>query len=217
MKHLRLTIKAGGGQNESASMFQELSIAPYLDRVVGLHLNASDSRLGLLIYIEGDVDIFRNQIQQKPEVLDFSIIEIGDSCFYTYFQTELNEISKQLFATLTRGSLLMVPPYVYGDGSVTISLFGPTDEVQEAVAKVPPPFEVKINEVSGLGAIPGLSEPLLSERQHEALEAAKDIGYYDIPRQGTYEDIAARIECAPSTAAEHLRKAESKIVRVYHL
>lgn len=217
MKHLRLTIKAGGGQDESASMFQELSNAPYLDRVVGLHLNASDTRLGLLIYIEGDVDVFRNQIQQKPEVLDFAIMETGDSCFYTYFQTELNELSQQLFATLTRGSLLMVPPYMYGDGSVTISLFGPTDEVQAAVAKVPAPFEVKVNEVSGLGAIPGLSEPLLSERQHEALEAAKDIGYYDIPRQGTYEDIAARIGCASSTAAEHLRKAESKIIRATRL
>lgn len=213
MKHLRLTIKAGGGQDESASMFQELSMAPYLDRVVGLHLNASDTRLGLLIYIEGDIDTFRNQIQQKPEVLDFEIMITDDSCFYTYFQTELNGISKQLFATLTRGSLLMVPPYNYGDGSVTISLFGPTDEVQEAVAQVPDPFEVTINEVSGMEATPGLTEPLLSERQYDALEAATDIGYYDIPRQGTYEDIAARIGCAPSTAAEHLRKAESKIIR----
>lgn len=217
MKHLRLTIKPVGGQDESTSMFQELSSAPYLDRVVGLHLNASDNRLGLLIYIEGDVDAFRNQIRKKPEVLDFEIMETGDSCFYTYFQNELNEISKQLFATLTRGSLLIVPPYAYGDGSVTISLFGPTDEVQAAVANVPAPFEVKVNEVNGLGAIPGLSEPLLSERQHEALEAAKDIGYYDTPRQGTYEDIAARIGCAPSTAAEHLRKAESKIMRATRL
>ncbi|WP_323173631.1 helix-turn-helix domain-containing protein [Natrialba sp. PRR66] len=194
-------------------MFQELSKAPYLDRVVGLHLNASDNHLGLLIYIEGDIDAFRNQIQQKPEVLDFEIMVTDDGCFYTYFQTELNEVSKQLFATLTRGSLLMVPPYNYGDGSVTISLFGPTDEVQEAVAKVPAPFEVTINEVSGMEATPGLTEPLLSDRQHDALEAAKDIGYYDLPRQGTYEDIAARIGCAPSTAAEHLRKAESKIIR----
>jgi predicted DNA binding protein len=217
MKHLRLTIKAGGGQDESASMFQELSRAPYLNRVVGLHLNASDNRLGLLIYIEGDIDAFRNQIQQKPEVLDFEIMVTDDSCFYTYFQTELNEISKQLFATLTRGSLLMVPPYNYGDGSVTISLFGPTDEIQEAVAKVPAPFEVKINEVSGMEATPGLTETLLSERQHDALEAAKNIGYYDIPRQGTYKDIATRIECAPSTAAEHLRKAESKIIQANHL
>jgi predicted DNA binding protein len=217
MKHLRLTIKTGGDRDESASMFQELSSASYLDRAVGLHLNASDDQLGLLIYIEGDVNVFQNQIQQKPEVLDFEIMETGDSSFYTYFQTELNEISEQLFATLTRGSLLMVPPYTYGDGSVTISLFGPTDEVQTAVAKIPAPFEVKINEVSGLGAIPGLSEPVFSERQYDALEAAKDIGYYDIPRQGTYEDIAARIGCAPSTAAEHLRKAEAKIIRTTRL
>jgi hypothetical protein len=36
--------------------------------------------------------------------------------------------------------------------------------------------------------------------------------YYDSPRRATGEDVAAVMDCAPSTAAKHLRKAESKLV-----
>ncbi|WP_330630429.1 helix-turn-helix domain-containing protein [Halocatena halophila] len=217
MKHLRLTIEPVGGRDESPSMYQVLASAPYLDHVVGLHLNASDDRLGLLIYIEGDIDAFRSQISTHPSVLDFELLATGAGSFYTYFHNELTAASKELFATLTAGSLLMVPPYNYGDGSVTVSLFGPTEEIQSALEHVPDAFAVTVEQVSGMGALPGVSEPLLSTRQRQALEAAKAVGYYQLPRQGSVEEIATLIDCAPSTAAEHLRKAESKILQTTRL
>lgn len=70
-----------------------------------------------------------------------------------------------------------------------------------------------VNAVSGMIATPGLAETLLSVRQREALETALEVGYYDLPRSGDYRTIAARMDCVPSTAAEHLRKAESKVLR----
>jgi predicted DNA binding protein len=54
---------------------------------------------------------------------------------------------------------------------------------------------------------------VLSDRQREAVRAALDIGYYDQPRGATHEDVAAALDCAPSTASEHLRKAEAELVR----
>jgi predicted DNA binding protein len=62
-------------------------------------------------------------------------------------------------------------------------------------------------------AAPGILESLLSERQREAIAVAVDRGYYEIPRQMSHEDVAAAVDCAPSTAAEHLRKAESKLLQ----
>jgi predicted DNA binding protein len=38
------------------------------------------------------------------------------------------------------------------------------------------------------------------------------LGYYDVRRDPTVEDVAAEPGCATATAAEHLRKAESTIV-----
>ena len=214
MRHVRLTVAPVDGDVEVPTMYRVLSGAPYLDRVVGLHWNVSGDRLGLMVYAEGDVEAFRDEIRAIPAVLDFEIVSAGDNRFYAYLRNELNDLSRRLFGTFTRGSLLVVPPVDYGgDGSATLSVFGPIDEVQAAVREVPPPFEVTIDEVSGMGATPGLAETSLSARQREAVEAAIAVGYYDIPRKGDYGAIAAKMGCAPSTAAEHLRKAESKVLR----
>jgi len=52
----------------------------------------------------------------------------------------------------------------------------------------------------------------LSDRQREATDAALDLGYYEIPREADHRDVASALDCAPSTTAEHLRKAEAKLV-----
>ena len=213
MRHVRLTVRPVGGEVEVPEMYQILSNASYLDRVVGLHWNVSGDRLGLMVHAEGDVEEFREALQRVPAVLDFEVLPAGDG-FYAYLQNELNDLSQRLFGTFTRGSLLVLPPLAYGgDGSATISVFGPLEEVQAAVEEVPAPFEVTIGEVSGMGATPGLAGALLSPRQREAVEVAIEVGYYDVPRVGDHEAIAERMGCAPSTAAEHLRKAESKVIR----
>ena len=214
MRHVRLTVAPVGREDETPVMYRVLSGAPYLDRVVGLHWNVSGDRLGLMVYAEGDVETFREEVGGVPEVLGFEAVSAGDDRFYAYLRNELNDLSRRLFGTFTRGSLLVLPPLEYGgDGSVTFSLVGPTDEVGAAIEEVPAPFEATVGGVSGMGSVPGLVGTSLSARQREAVEAAIAVGYYDIPRRGDYETIAARMGCAPSTAAEHLRKAESKVLR----
>ncbi len=215
MRHVRLTVTPADAGDDLPEMYRALSAAPYLDRVVGLHWNVSGDRLGLMIYAEGDVDAFREEVRAVPKVLEFEIVSVGEGEFYAYLRNELNELSHRLFSTFTRESLLVMPPLIYGgDGSVTFSIVGPAGEVQAAVQGVPDAFEVTISEVGGMGATPGLVGTLLSPRQREAVEVALAIGYYEVPRRGDYEAIAERMGCAPSTAAEHLRKAESKVLRV---
>jgi predicted DNA binding protein len=52
----------------------------------------------------------------------------------------------------------------------------------------------------------------LTDCQRTALEPAHDLGFYETPRTVTYDDIAAELGCAPTTANELLRRAESRIV-----
>ena len=94
-----------------------------------------------------------------------------------------------------RGSLLTVPPVtINDDGTSTFTLVGTESDIQSAVDGVPD---------SVLGA--------LSERQREAADAALSLGYYDVPREATIEEVATELDCATATAAEHLRKAESTV------
>jgi len=52
----------------------------------------------------------------------------------------------------------------------------------------------------------------LTPRQQEVLRAAIDSGYYDPKRDVTVEDIGDQFDIAPTTAWEHLQRAETKVM-----
>lgn len=54
----------------------------------------------------------------------------------------------------------------------------------------------------------------LTPRQREALQAARDGGYYEWPRDVTAEGLANEMDVTPPTFTEHLRGAERKLVQL---
>lgn len=61
----------------------------------------------------------------------------------------------------------------------------------------------------------GESEPPgngLTDRQYEALRIAYELGYFDIPRQASLEDVAAELDISPSSVSERLRRAQTQII-----
>nr|WP_248299461.1 helix-turn-helix domain-containing protein [Halorhabdus amylolytica] len=61
----------------------------------------------------------------------------------------------------------------------------------------------------------GESEPPgdgLTDRQHEALRIAYELGYFDIPRNASLEDIAAELGISPSSVSERLRRAQTQLI-----
>ena len=61
----------------------------------------------------------------------------------------------------------------------------------------------------------GESEPPgdgLTDRQHEALRIAYELGHFDIPRQASLEDVAAELDISPSSVSERLRRAQTQLI-----
>jgi len=52
----------------------------------------------------------------------------------------------------------------------------------------------------------------LTEKKREVLLAAYKLGYYDIPRKITSQELAERLCLVDSTVVEHLRKAEQRLM-----
>ncbi len=52
----------------------------------------------------------------------------------------------------------------------------------------------------------------LTERQKTILLSAYNLGYYDIPRRFDSEQLAKKHDLGRSTVAEHLRKAENRLI-----
>lgn len=212
VKHVRLQIRAPEGALHP--VFDMLTGADYVDAVSGLHWNVVDDRLGILHYVKGEIEPYLAELESIPAVLDHDVAQITDDRFYVYHQCEIHGGERDIFETFNRGSLLLVPPIEFGDdGTATFSLFGDGAEIQAAIEGIPAPIDVEVNEVGGMAGTPQVGTATLSDRQREAAEAALSLGYYEIPREASQEDVAAAIDCAPSTAAEHLRKAEAKVLQ----
>jgi predicted DNA binding protein len=214
MKHVRVRITADGREDEIHPMYDVMANAPFVERGTALQWNFTGDALGILHYIEGDIDAYREVAEETPEVVGYDVVPADDDAFYAYIRDATTDALQGMFGPITQGGLVVVPPIVYHeDGTVTLSLFGPTDEMQTAIDRVPAPVDVTIEEVGGLAATRPAVEARLSDRQREAITTALELGYYEIPRDVGHEDVAEAIDCAPSTAAEHLRKAESKVLQ----
>jgi DNA-binding CsgD family transcriptional regulator len=53
----------------------------------------------------------------------------------------------------------------------------------------------------------------LTDRQYEALRTAYQLGYFDIPRRASLEDIAAELGISSSSVSERLRRAQTKLIQ----
>ena len=56
------------------------------------------------------------------------------------------------------------------------------------------------------------AKELLTGKQLDIFQLACDYGYYDTPKKISIEELAERLDSSPSTVAEHLRKAEAKLL-----
>lgn len=74
--------------------------------------------------------------------------------------------------------------------------------------------DVKSFEVFGNSGFFDLSsaKEVLTEKQLEVFSKACDWGYYENPKKITIEELAIKLDLAPATVAEHLRKAEAKLM-----
>ena len=51
-----------------------------------------------------------------------------------------------------------------------------------------------------------------TDRQREALRIAYELGYFDIPRGASLEDVAGELDIAPSSVSERLRRAQTQLI-----
>lgn len=97
------------------------------------------------------------------------------------------------------------------ESGIDVRLVGDQEALSDRVTDYE---EVAPVSLRSLGAYDGPGEPLegVTERQQEVLSVARDIGYFDVPRSATTEDVAAELDLSPSTVREHLQRAQGNVV-----
>lgn len=99
-----------------------------------------------------------------------------------------------------------------GEDGFEVTLVGTQDDIARGIDAY---------EEAGLGVLlrrmgdydgPSTALDALTDRQREILRTGFELGYFEIPREATTADVADELGLDPSTAGEHLQRAERNLV-----
>lgn len=168
--------------------------------------------------IEGGREEYLAALEATESIHEYDMTPIDDRSFYVYIQESAQGFASRLRALLTDTELLIIPPIEYGTGGeMLFEVVGEQDALRELVADLPDNLSVSVKRLGEYDAYRESQVTALTDRQQEVLDVAWERGYYEIPRQVSIRKIASEIDCSKSTAANHLRKAEStKIALLYN-
>ncbi|NHN58906.1 MULTISPECIES: helix-turn-helix domain-containing protein [Halorussus] len=212
MRRVQLTFYAPDA--EVHPIHTMLAERDYVDAAEMVHWNDAGETMTHAFYVEGDREAFSAELAETPEVRAYDVTPVDDRGFYAHVRAETTPVQRAMFDAYREGGVVVTSTLEHtDDGGVTFDAVGTADALQELHDTAPEEVVVRVERVGGIEATPETVAAVLSARQREAVETAVAAGYYDVPRTASHEDVAEALDCAPSTASEHLRKAESKVLR----
>lgn len=194
--------------------FRLLADSPTIEETRLLEWNPGTGRRPTMLFaVDGDDDGLCEELEAAPLVDQVDRTPVADrrSVLLVTLRPDATPLTAAMFEAVARSGVVVNLPVVYREGAVHATLVGESAALQSMLDALPPAVTIAVEDIGGFeGDSPS---SILSHRQREAMLVGLELGYYDIPRAATHRDVAARLGCAPSTASEHLQKAEAKLVR----
>lgn len=169
-----------------------------------------------LFYVEGDIDVYTDALRSVDRIREFDVTRIDETGHYVFLTQRRDAVDEAMFGPLQRTGVVVVPPIDFRpDGVARLTIVGDHGPLRDALAELPDRIETTVLRIGEYDWRQHLFDPALTDRQFDALAAAVESGYYESPRAATVEEVAQRIDASPSTASEHLRKAESAVMTAF--
>ncbi|WP_276257356.1 helix-turn-helix domain-containing protein [Haloglomus litoreum] len=168
-----------------------------------------------LFYMVGDIDAYRERIDEVEPVREYELTPVDEEHFYSYVCQTYTDADEAFFDAFAALRLVVVPPLVYdGRGRLTLTSVGAGDALTELVATLRDSADigVEVLEIGEYDRRHGTVAAGLTDRQFEAVETATSLGYYTTPREAALADVADELGIAEATASELLRRAESRVM-----
>jgi predicted DNA binding protein len=177
------------------------------------HLNVlEDGSIVLLGRIRGDLTRAEQFITAHPDVVGYSVSETSPDGGLVYVHARPPAAMVDLLDLPSRHEVFFEFP-IEGtdDGRLRVVMVGETNEVlQRALADVPEAVGVTVERI-GPYSEAGAVLAVLTERQREVLDVARELGYYEVPRRATHREIAEELGLSVGTVGEHLQKMEARV------
>lgn len=213
MKYLHLSLRFDGEAIHPVHEFIDRHEAVERDLLLAGN-TATEGWDTLLFYVEGEQAPYREALDATDRVVEYELTEPDDGGFYAYLKQEDDPLDASLFEAFSRTGLVLVPPVEFVDrGRANLTVLGDPDALQELLDGLPESVTATVERIGEYDERRSVFDPGLTARQREAVAAAVDAGYYEVPRTGAIDDVADALGCATGTADEHLRKAEQAVMR----
>lgn len=209
MKSLRLAVEHTAETIHPMHAF--VCASPAVEREVLLEGRTEDGVRTLLFYVEGDPAAYEAALEARESLLEYDVRpDESEDGFFLYVRAPSDEDDQLLAAAFQRETVVVLRPIEFrADRTMRLTLVGHGDALQGVLADLPDDLGVTVLSV---GTHARAMEPGLSDRQRDAVEAAWRVGYYEVPREGDVEAVAAELDCAVSTASVLLRRAQRHLV-----
>lgn len=212
MRRVQITISPGDA-NLPMTFERATDNDERFGQVQVVNWNLATTPAAFLLRIEGAYRRFEALLQADPDVNECEILPMTENRCYCFVSGTGTRDAWRLWEQFMSGSLMTIPPAEWNpDGSYTFTIIGTQADIQSAVETVPESVSVTVEAVGGTDVAEDSVLDRLTDRQRVAVETAIECGYYDAPRGATIADVAHELDCATSTAAEHLHKAESTVL-----
>lgn len=184
------------------------------ERLIGWTIPDDESVWYLLFHGEGDVDAYRDALDEVDLVLEYDLTPVDGSSFYAYVVERIPPIESELLSAFAQGNLVVVPPVDFSDGLATITFVGPAEDQRRLIGSLPEEYVADVERIGEFDHRYASVAGRLTDRQREAVRAAFRVGYYGVPRDATLDDVAAELDCSAASASKLLRRAETALMSV---
>lgn len=213
MKYLRLCVRHDDETVHPMHAFEMRHEAIEWAELV--HWNAVVGETNTQVFrVRGEPAVFRTKLAERDATEAYSVTEAVDGVFHCCVRDRVTAADRRYLDAFARGTLVVVPPIAFNpDGTTDLTVVGTPTDVADAVEDLPDGMSATVRSVGPYRRHAASAGARLTDRQRRAVSVAVEHGYYDSPRGCTVAEVAAVLDVAPGTAAEHLRKAESTVMR----
>lgn len=207
MKSLRLVVHHSEDTIDPMHAF--VCESPAVERELFLEGRVHEGVETALTYVEGDPVAYEEALTEV-DIVDYDITPDDDDGFFCFLRQELDDAGQELFDAFEQETLVIASPIEFrADRTMRLTVVGHPADLQAMLDGLPDGAAVDVRSIGEYASAVGSA---VTDRQREALAAAWDVGFYEVPRDGGIEDVAVELDAAVSTASTLLRRAESRLV-----
>lgn len=187
--------------------------ASMIESVATYYLNLLDDGTTVeLSYIRGDPEHIRDALETDSRVLTYEVVP-ETSGGIVYIHTQVSDLVKETLTIVLQHKLVIDWPITFTSrGGHRVTVLGKDMQIRQTIEELPDEIQVILEGIGNYQPDIRQSLSILTDRQQQILDLAVEMGYYEVPRQTTLDELGKELEITAGTVGEHLQKIESKII-----